>query len=130
MARFRTPVCRKVAVAFGLVLALSVLIVRPVCDAFAFAGPSSPAPAATVADSHGHDRGHDVDACCDRIEAHRALIASSAVSIAGGGFEGAPGAIAETAWTWRSVTPSALARGLAPPGRSLPYHARSSRILV
>lgn len=112
-------------------LALSLVIARPICDAYA-AGAGTAAPAQMLASDHaGNAEPHEDESapCCSSLE-DGALAASAAAFPAAekpGSFAFLPPSPLE-AWP-------ATARRLAPvppdrPPLSLPYHARTARLLI
>lgn len=114
-------------------VALAVVLARPVCEAVGFARALPGAAAAVVAEHAHGDAGHpshDSDACCDTVMSDIMLVSTTGAS----GDDKPVGAVL--------IASTAAAFTLLPRGRPaathlagerprpLPYHARTARILA
>lgn len=113
-------------------LALSLVVARPVCDAYA-AGGGSVQPAhieATAPSGHDHSHGDEPGPCCSSID-DASLLGSAAVAPAAAkpvAFLVASAVSLEPSWS----VAGRLIR-TEPPDRPplfRPYHARTARLLI
>ncbi len=112
-------------------LAVSFLLLRPFCDAWAVYGHVEPVRAEQVAvgtDAYGVDQ-HPGDLCCSGVQAGN-LVPTSETPIAS---EAAMGAIlvavTRNALVGGGGTPRGVRLSAEPPPTRLSYYARSARIL-
>lgn len=114
-------------------LALSVVMARPICDAYAL-GTSASQPAPEAAAQHGaggaaHHSG-DSGTCCDAVSGTELVVTAFAAPV---GKEATSVVLVRSAFAaaWPAVPGRRVVRHApqAPP-RTLAYHIRSARILA
>lgn len=113
-------------------LALTLVIARPICDAYAAANGSSEA-AHVAADGHGdndHSHGDEPGPCCSSID-DASLLGSANVTSASAKPATFVVVPASSRQAWSAVPGRLLAS--EPPDRPplcRPYHARTARLLI
>jgi len=128
MSGFRTPAFAALRYGFAVValLALSALLVRPVCDAAEPLSAAKGAPFETLGAAQDH---HGSETCCDALSADGTLLAAPALSSVAPEHAG-PAPAVPVAHRKRQALAHAAVDPPRLPSRSLRYHARTARILV
>lgn len=127
MSGFCNPAFASLRYGFAVLalLALSALLVRPVCDALEPLSAAKGAQLERLAAAQDH---HDSEPCCDALSADGTLLAAPALSSVAPEHAGPALAVPvlqkRQAFAHAAVDPPRL------PPRSLRYHARTARILV
>ena len=130
-ALFRRGFVRR-GLAVVALLALSLVIARPICDAYA-AGTGTPEPAQVVAhdhDANDHSHGDAPGPCCSSIDDGAVMGSATVVSVIGA--DSTPFMVL-AARPWEAGPSAERRSALEPPDRpplSLPYHARTTRLLI
>lgn len=128
MSGFRIPAFAALrrGLAVLALLALSALLVRPVCDAIEPLSAAKIAQFETLAAAQDH---HDSGTCCDALSTDGTLLAAPALSSVAP-EHASPVLAAAVLHHKRQAVEHAAVDPPRPPPRFLRYHARTARILV